>query len=109
MYFKQEDIEKLLDNIRIEKVVGDLISLKKTGSNYKGLCPFHDETTPSFMVSPNKQICKCFSCNTGGNAISFYSKYMNISFMEAVKELGKKYGTRTTPRFQSLLVFQVVY
>ena len=91
MYFKQEDIEKLLDNIRIEKVVGDLISLKKTGSNYKGLCPFHDETTPSFMVSPNKQICKCFSCNTGGNAITFYSKYMNISFMEAVKELGKKY------------------
>lgn len=94
MYFKQEDIEKLLDNIRIEKVVGDLISLKKTGSNYKGLCPFHDETTPSFMVSPNKQICKCFSCNTGGNAISFYSKYMNISFMEAVKELGKKYNVQ---------------
>ena len=96
MYFKQEDIEKLLDNIRIEKVVGDLISLKKTGSNYKGLCPFHDETTPSFMVSPNKQICKCFSCNTGGNAISFYSKYMNISFMEAVKELGKKYNVQLT-------------
>ena len=96
MYFKQEDIEKLLDNIRIEKVVGDLISLKKTGSNYKGLCPFHDETTPSFMVSPNKQICKCFSCNTGGNAISFYSKYMNISFMEAVKELGKKYNVELT-------------
>ena len=94
MYFKQEDIEKLLDNIRIEKVIGDLISLKKTGSNYKGLCPFHDETTPSFMVSPNKQICKCFSCNTGGNAISFYSKYMNISFMEAVKELGKKYNVQ---------------
>ena len=94
MYFKQEDIEKLLDNIRIEKVVGDLISLKKTGSNYKGLCPFHDETTPSFIVSPNKQICKCFSCNTGGNAISFYSKYMNISFMEAVKELGKKYNVQ---------------
>ena len=94
MYFKQEDIEKLLDNIRIEKVVGDLISLKKTGSNYKGLCPFHDETTPSFMVSPNKQICKCFSCNTGGNAITFYSKYMNISFMEAVKELGKKYNVQ---------------
>lgn len=96
MYFKQEDIEKLLDNIRIEKVVGDLISLKKTGSNYKGLCPFHDETTPSFMVSPNKQICKCFSCNTGGNAISFYSKYMNISFMVAVKELGKKYNVELT-------------
>ena len=96
MYFKQEDIEKLLDNIRIEKVVGDLISLKKTGSNYKGLCPFHDETTPSFMVSPNKQICKCFSCNTGGNAITFYSKYMNISFMEAVKELGKKYNVQLT-------------
>ena len=96
MYFKQDDIEKLLENVKIEKVVGELIPLSKSGVNYKGLCPFHDDTTPSFMVSPKKQICKCFSCNTGGNVINFYSKYRKIPYMEAVKELGEKYNIQLT-------------
>lgn len=91
MYFKQEDVEKLLDNLRIEEVVGEFIDLKKVGSSYKGLCPFHADTNPSFFVTPEKKICKCFVCGTGGNAINFYSKIKNISYTEAIRELSKKY------------------
>ena len=91
MYFKQEDIDKLLDNLRIEEVVGEFIKLKKVGSSYKGLCPFHADTNPSFSVTPEKKICKCFVCGSGGNSINFYSKIKNISYTEAVRELAKKY------------------
>ena len=91
MYFKQEDIDKLLDNLRIEEVVGEFIELKKVGSNYKGLCPFHADTNPSFSVTPEKKICKCFVCGSGGNSINFYSKIKNISYTEAIRELAKKY------------------
>ena len=91
MYFRNEDIEKLLDSLRIEEVVAEFIDLKKAGSSYKGLCPFHADTTPSFSVNPGKRICKCFVCGSGGNAINFYSKIKNIPYMEAVKELSKKY------------------
>ena len=91
MYFKQEDIDKLLDNLRIEEVVGEFIELKKVGSSYKGLCPFHADTNPSFSVTPEKKICKCFVCGSGGNSINFYSKIKNISYTEAIRELAKKY------------------
>ncbi len=91
MYYKNEDIEKLLDELKIEEVVGEVVDLKKSGSNYKGICPFHADTNPSFSVNPAKNICKCFVCGTGGNPITFYSKYKKISFSEAVKELAKKY------------------
>ena len=91
MYFRNEDIEKLLDSLRIEEVVGEFVDLKKSGSSYKGLCPFHADTNPSFSVKPEKKICKCFVCGSGGNAINFYSKIKNIPYMEAVKELAKKY------------------
>lgn len=91
MYFRNEDIEKLLDSLRIEEVVGEFVDLKKSGSSYKGLCPFHADTNPSFSVKPEKRICKCFVCGAGGNAINFYSKIKNIPYMEAVKELAKKY------------------
>ena len=91
MYFKNEDIEKLLDSLRIEEVVGEYVDLKKSGSSYKGLCPFHADTNPSFSVKPEKKICKCFVCGSGGNAINFYSKIKNIPYMEAVKELAKRY------------------
>ena len=91
MYFKQEDIDKLLDNLRIEEVVGEFIELKKVGSSYKGLCPFHADTNPSFSVTPEKKICKCFVCGSGGNAINFYSKIKNISYTDAIRELSKKY------------------
>lgn len=91
MYYKSEDIDHLLNELKIEDVVGEYVALKKTGSNYKGLCPFHADTNPSFVVNPNKNICKCFVCESGGNPITFYSKYKKISFNEAVKELAQKY------------------
>ena len=91
MYFRNEDIEKLLDSLKIEEVVGEFVDLKKSGSSYKGLCPFHADTNPSFSVKPEKRICKCFVCGSGGNAVNFYSKIKNIPYMEAVKELAQKY------------------
>lgn len=90
MYFKKEDIDKLLARLRIEDVVGTVVDLKRSGSSYKGLCPFHSDTNPSFMVNPSKNICKCFVCGEGGNPISFYAKYHKISFFEAAKELADK-------------------
>lgn len=92
MRYRSEDIDMLIESLRIEEVVGEFVELKKAGSNYKGLCPFHPDTTPSFMVSPSKNICKCFVCGAGGNPITFYSEYKKISFSEAVEELSKKYG-----------------
>lgn len=92
MKYKTEDIDLLIDSLKIEEVVGEFVELKKAGANYKGLCPFHADTTPSFMVSPSKNICKCFVCGAGGNPISFYSQYKKISFLEAIEELSKRYG-----------------
>lgn len=92
MKYRSEDVENLLSQLRIEEVVGAEIELKKTGANYKGLCPFHPDTTPSFSVSPSKNICKCFVCGAGGNAIKFYSLYHKISYEEAIGELAKKYN-----------------
>lgn len=91
MSYKSEDIDKLIDQLKIEDVVGEFVDLKKSGANYKGLCPFHADTNPSFSVNPAKNICKCFVCGAGGNPITFYSKYKKISFNESVKELSKKY------------------
>lgn len=92
MKYKSEDIDLLLQQLHIEEVVGEFVDLKKTGANYKGLCPFHQDNNPSFVVSPNKNICKCFVCGAGGNPIKFYSEYKKISFVEAVEELAKKYN-----------------
>ena len=86
-----EVIEKLLSNIDIVKVIEEDIDLKKAGKNYKGLCPFHNDTNPSFFVSPQKQICKCFVCGTGGDVISYYMKSKNVGFEQSVIELSKKY------------------
>lgn len=91
MRIRDEDVEKLLNSLKIEEVVGEVVSLKRSGANYKGLCPFHSDTSPSFTVSPQKNIAKCFSCGAGGNTISFYSQYHKISFNEACLELAKKY------------------
>ncbi|MGL4653134.1 DNA primase [Cetobacterium sp.] len=92
MKYKSEDIDLLLQQLHIEDVVGEVVDLKKTGANYKGLCPFHQDNNPSFVVSPSKNICKCFVCGAGGNPIKFYSEYKKISFVEAVEELAKKYN-----------------
>ena len=85
-------IDKILDATNIVDVVGEFVSLRKAGVNYKGLCPFHDDTTPSFMVSPAKNICHCFACGEGGNAVNFLMKHEQITYPEALRWLAKKYN-----------------
>ncbi len=85
-------VEKILEATNIVDVVGEFVSLRKSGVNYKGLCPFHDDKTPSFMVSPARQICKCFSCGEGGNAVNFLMKHEQITYPEALRWLAKKYN-----------------
>ncbi len=86
MSIPKETIEYIRERVRIEDIAMKYIpSLKKKGKNYIGLCPFHREKTPSFSVSPDKQIFHCFGCNTGGNVFTFISKIENIEFLESVK------------------------
>ena len=85
-------IDKILDATNIVDVVGEFVTLRKAGVNYKGLCPFHDDTTPSFMVSPAKNICHCFACGEGGNAVNFLMKHEQITYPEALRWLAKKYN-----------------
>ena len=85
-------IDKIMDATNIVDVVGEFVTLRKAGVNYKGLCPFHDDKTPSFMVSPSKQICKCFACGEGGTAINILMKHEQITYPEALRWLAKKYN-----------------
>ncbi len=89
---KPETIQTILDTARIEEVVGDFVPLKKRGVNYIGLCPFHNEKTPSFVVSPSKGIFKCFGCGKSGTAVGFIMEHEHYSYPEALKYLAKKYG-----------------
>ena len=91
-------IDRILSTADIVDVIREFVPLKRSGTNYKGLCPFHDDTTPSFMVSPAKQICKCFSCGTGGDVIGFLRKHEQMSYVEAIKWLGRKYGIEVKER-----------
>ena len=88
----QNSIEQLLNVVSIEDVVGDFVSLKRSGARYKGCCPFHDEKTPSFVVSPSIGIYKCFGCQKGGNAIQFMMDIENLNFVEAARSLAKRFG-----------------
>ncbi|MGL4993623.1 MAG: DNA primase [Bacteroidales bacterium] len=94
----QFTIDKIMDAASIVDVVSDYVTLKKRGVNYTGLCPFHDEKTPSFSVSPSKGICKCFSCGKGGNSVHFIMEQEQLSFYEALKFLAKKYNIEFTER-----------
>ncbi|MBB3188212.1 DNA primase [Microbacter margulisiae] len=85
-------IDKIINAAQILDVVSDFVTLKKRGVNYIGLCPFHEERTPSFSVSPAKGICKCFSCGKGGNAVNFIMEHEQMSYYEALKYLAKKYN-----------------
>ena len=85
-------IEQLKQTIDIVDVVGNYVELKKNGSNFKGLCPFHDEKTPSFIVSPSKQFYKCFGCGAGGDAIKFLMEYEKLSYPEAIEKLASQYN-----------------
>lgn len=88
---KQEVVNKILDTARIEEVVGDFVDLKKRGSSLTGLCPFHNEKTPSFHVSVSKGIYKCFGCGAGGDPVHFIMEHEKYSYPEALRFLARKY------------------
>ena len=84
-------VEKIKDAANIVEVVSEFVTLRKSGSNYKGLCPFHDEKTPSFVVSPARGTCHCFGCGKGGNPISFIMEHEQMTYVEALRWLARKY------------------
>ncbi|NCC71849.1 MAG: DNA primase [Sphingobacteriia bacterium] len=87
----KETIQEILDTAQIEEVVGEFVNLKKRGSTYVGLCPFHNEKTPSFTVTPRKGIYKCFGCGKGGDVVNFLMEHEHFTYPEALKYLAKKY------------------
>ena len=97
----QTTIQQILGRLDIIDVVGGFVKLKKRGSNYLGLCPFHNEKTPSFTVSPGKELYKCFGCGKSGNTISFIMEHEKYSYVEALKWLANKYGIEIEETFQS--------
>ena len=88
----KETIDKVFESARVEEVIGDFVQLKRAGSNFKGLSPFSDERSPSFMVSPVKQIWKDFSSGKGGNSVAFLMEHEHFSYPEAIRYLAKKYN-----------------
>ena len=89
------DAETIKQKIDIVDFISNYVTLKKAGRNFKALCPFHSEKTPSFIVSPERQTWHCFgSCSTGGDVITFYEKWENIDFLEALKSLAEKTGVK---------------
>ncbi|MDR3250599.1 MAG: DNA primase [Tannerella sp.] len=90
--------DKIFDSAQIVDVVSDFVTLKKRGVNYVGLCPFHADSSPSFYVSPSKNICKCFSCGEGGTAVQFIMKHEQIAYPEALRYLARKYGIEVKER-----------
>ena len=88
----QETVNRILDLAQIEDVVGDFVTLKRAGATYKACCPFHNEKTPSFVVSPSKGIYKCFGCGKSGTAVGFVMEHESMSYVEALKYLAKKYN-----------------
>ena len=89
---KPETIQQIFETARIEEVIGDFVTLKKRGANYLGLCPFHNEKTPSFSVSPSKGIYKCFGCGKAGNTINFVMEHEHYSYPEALRFVAKRYS-----------------
>ena len=98
----KETIDKIFSAIRVEEIIGEYVQLKRTGSNYKGLSPFVDEKTPSFVVSPSKQIWKDFSSGKGGTAITFLMEIEGFSYPEALRYAAKKYGIEVEENLREL-------
>ena len=94
----QATIDRILDAAQIVDVVSEFVTLRKRGVNYIGLCPFHNEKTPSFSVSPSKGLCKCFSCGKGGNVVHFIMEHEQLTYYEALKWLAKKYNIEIKER-----------
>ena len=97
----QNTIQEILSRLDIIDVIGGFVKLKKRGTNYLGLCPFHNEKTPSFTVSPTKEIYKCFGCGRSGNTISFIMEHEKYSYVDALKWLANKYGIEIEETFQT--------
>jgi len=91
-------VDKIMDAANIVDVVGEFVNVRKAGVNYKGVCPFHDDKTPSFMVSPAKNICHCFACGKGGTPVSFLMEHEQITYPEALRWLAKKYNIEIEER-----------
>ena len=88
----QETVNRILDAADIVEVVSDFVKLRRSGANYKGLCPFHNERTPSFSVNKARNICKCFSCGKGGSPVNFIMEHEQMSYQEALRYLARKYN-----------------
>ena len=88
----QDTVNKILDSAQIVEVISDFVSLKRRGANFIACCPFHNEKTPSFYVSPSKGIYKCFGCGKSGTAVGFVMEHESMTYVEALKYLAKKYG-----------------
>ena len=86
----KETVNQIIETAEMTAVIQDFVNLKKRGPNYLGLCPFHNEKTPSFSVSPSKGIFKCFGCGEGGNAINFIMKHEHLSYTESLRYLANK-------------------
>src|SRR5438552_12916063 len=97
----QSTIDALRSHISLVDIIGQFVKLKKHGANFLGLCPFHNERTPSFTVSPAKEIYKCFGCGRSGNTISFLMEHEKYSYVESLKWLANKYGIEIEETFQS--------
>ena len=94
-------VDRILDAANIVDVVSDFVTLKRAGANLKGLCPFHDDRTPSFMVSPSKNICKCFACGKGGTPVHFIMEHEQLTYPDALRYLAKKYHIEIKEREQT--------
>jgi DNA primase len=92
------DTDEIKSRINIVDFIGKRVTLKKTGRNYKALCPFHNEKTPSFIVSPERQTFHCFGCGKGGDIFAFVMEYDHVDFVEALEELAEITGVKLTRR-----------
>ena len=97
----KETVDRIIDAARVEDVVGDFVTLKRRGANFVACCPFHNEKTPSFYVSPAKGIFKCFGCGKSGTAVGFVMEHENLSYGEALKFLAKKYNIEVVEKEES--------
>ena len=97
----QETVDRILDLAQIEDVVGDFVTLKRAGATYKACCPFHNEKTPSFVVSPSKGIYKCFGCGKSGTAVGFVMEHESMTYVEALRYLARKYNVEIIEKEES--------
>ena len=96
-----ETVDRIIDTAQIADVVGDFVTLKRRGANFTACCPFHNEKTPSFYVSPAKGIYKCFGCGKSGTAVGFVMEHENLSYVEALKYLARKYQIEIVEKEES--------